>query len=403
MTSEDLAQIKIHLENGSLKEGTTVEFKTVLPRDSAGLAKVFTSMANTDGGFVIIGITERNGLSIVKGISDRDKREIADRINWISHHFSSGIELNCYFDSIGGKEYAVIEVPRSKQTVYYSRKDTTPERIIEYTRSDLAISAIAKANYTRLFKYMTLDALILSLSSKSWRFWEPTKWEDQFERRFYCAKYCPPHQSHSAPKLYATCVTREAYSKAAWKVYSNGAGLKTHCAQLELDVKSLREQLRKTDFQYYERSVKYMLESEILNLHKQSSPSYKLYFNPFTKNHFLDLLSIKRKAFSYENEVRLFAVPQDFSERSIRAKCESKDFKINWKDIIKSIRIDSKCSLAELQSLQYGLLYNGIRPSFIGKTKVPPVIDCPFLTDTTIIVEEYDIDAMPGSRRIRIK
>ena len=404
MTNEELEILKSQLEQGLLLEGTKVEFKENMPRDPAVLAKVLTSMANTDGGIVIIGISERNGHPTIKGISDSDKQVIADSANWINEHFSSGMSLNVYFDSLNDNQYAIIEVSKSEQTVYYSRLDSSPERVVEYTRRGTTISAIFKANYSSLFKYMTLESFILSLNDKSWRFCEPSEWKDQFEKRFYCAKYYSPHLETMAPQLFATCVTRKENNEAAWKVYASGEGLGSHCVQLRLNVIELRKQILNSEFIYYERLVQYKDESFLLNLHKKRYRHYKDYFAPFTKERFLQLLSLKRDAYSYEHEVRLFAEPRHFGKRSMKKqKDSSKYISIIWKDVIKAIKVDSNCSLAELQSLQRGLLYNGIKPVFIGKTKVDDWEDCPFQTFRTIQVEEFDINAMPGPRRIRIR
>lgn len=56
---------------------------------------------------------------------------------------------------------------------------------------------------------MTLETFMTCLYTGTWRFFEPNKWQDRYERRFYCADYLFPNAQTDAPKLYATCVTRE--------------------------------------------------------------------------------------------------------------------------------------------------------------------------------------------------
>ena len=73
--------------------------------------------------------------------------------------------------------------------------------------------------YTKVFKYMTLDVFLTSLYCGTWRFFEPSKWKDKFEQRFYCANYALPTAKGHTPQLFATCVTRGKNSEAAWKVY----------------------------------------------------------------------------------------------------------------------------------------------------------------------------------------
>ena len=48
-----------------------------------------------------------------------------------------------------------------------------------------------------------------------------------------------------------------------------------------------------------------------------TSKSYPIYFNNFSLNSFIELLSLKRDAFSYENEVRLFLIPDLSQNRSV--------------------------------------------------------------------------------------
>ena len=81
-------------------------------------------------------------------------------------------------------------------------------------------------------------------------------------------------------------------------------------------------------------------------------------------------------------------------------KAQYKDLKINWRDIISRVRIDKKCSEAELVSIQRACISIGINPiiknhPFIGNI-VPPagIKDVEF--------ELFDIDDMLGTNSITI-
>lgn len=403
MEAIDILNIKEAIRDQSLTESQTVEFKEVVPKDISIIAKIMVSMANSDGGVILIGVSDRKGFPEVIGLKDSDKTELAQRVEWATKHLTSGVTISVLFETLDDKEFAIIEVKVSEQVAYYSKKDSTPERVIEYFKRDKSIITAAKAAYTRVYKYMSLETLVVSLNNSSWRFFEPNKWNDQYEKRFYCAKYCSPHIGTNAPKVYATCVTRERNNEAAWKVYSHGIGMGAHCAQVEIDMIKFRNQLRNSGFKIYERAVKYMSDRLILDLHKKKSRDYDKYFKPFTKLSFLNLISIKRDAYSYENEIRIFAEPSVFATRSTGKKSDYHDFPIKWIEIIKSIRIDSKCSIAELQSLQYCLLANGMNPVFLGGVNVPPLANNPFVAIRQINVEVFNIDEMPGPQRIRIR
>lgn len=254
--------------------------------------------------------------------------------------------------------------------------------------------------YTKIFKYMALDVFLTSLYCGTWRFFEPSKWKDKFEQRFYCANYALPTAKGHTPQLFATCVTRSKNSEAAWKVYSNGQGLGAHCLQLELDIIELRKQLRASEFHFEEKLIEYESENKIMNLHKKRKPYYKDYFSSFTLNSFLRLLSLKREAYSYEEELRLFVIPKINGKRNKCKKAQHQDLKIKWCDIITKVRIDKKCSDAELLSIQRACFSVGINPIIKNYTFIRNKKPSNGLKEVEF--ERYDIDDMPGTSSITI-
>jgi hypothetical protein len=111
-------------------------------------------------------------------------------------------------------------------------------------------------------------------------------------------------------------------------------------------------------------------------------------------------LSLKREAYTYENELRLFVIPHNGKRRNKGKKAEALDIKIDWRKIITKVRVDKKCSDAELVSLQRACFTVGINPviknyNFIGTA---PVLSN--LKDVEF--EKFDIDEMPGSSSITI-
>ena len=77
---------------------------------------------------------------------------------------------------------------------------------------------------------------------------------------------------------------------------------------------------------------------------------------------YLRLLSLKRDAYTYEKELRLFIIPHNGKQRNKGKKAQFMDVKIDWKNIIKKVRVDKKCSDAELVSIQRACLTIGINP-----------------------------------------
>lgn len=196
--------------------------------------------------------------------------------------------------------------------------------------------------------------------------------------------------------------TRSKNSEAAWKVYSHGQGLGAHCLQIELDIVDLRKQLRASGYRFEEKPVVYKHENLILELHKKKNAYYKEYFNSFTLDSFLRLLSLKRDAYTYEQELRLFLIPLKGGKRNTCKKAQSKDIKINWDTVITKVRVDKRCSDAELASIREACLFVGINPIIKNYTFIDNARNIAGLKLKDVEFERYDIDDMPGANRITI-
>ena len=388
--------------SSKLQKNNSIELKVKLPNPEA-MAKLLVAMANNDcGGFIILGVS--NDGSVV-GLNKEEQDRLPTFILHIVNELTLGIKYAIHGSSVNDREISIIEVLNSGAVAYYSRRLTTPQRIIRYRRSNSNVVTAEKLSYSKLFKYMPLDTFILSLNNKSLRFVEPIIWSDQYEQKFYRANYHFPNAEQSAPKVYATCFTRKQNSNAAWKVYSHGTGIGMYCVQLELDVAKLREQLHLSMFKIFEKRVKYETEFVICNIHKPQFSLYKQYFSPFNFEHFLDLLSLKRDAYDFEDEIRIFAKPEPSEKRNTKGgNGEYHDFSISWSEVISKIRVDKKCSLAELHSLQISLLMSGLNPNLKGKGSdcLPKIDKSIFSIVKDIDVELFDIDYMPGNRHINI-
>jgi hypothetical protein len=385
--------------DGQLDDGRLVEFKTKIPHQLDNLIRIIVAMANTAGGFIIFGVDERT-LSVV-GTGENINQQIS-HLETAIKKLSLGVNFLLTHEVVENKDVVILEIKQAESTAYFSRAETTPARQLAYRFDGEKGMVLLKEEmrYTNVFKYMTLDAFLTSLYCKSWRFFEPSKWNDKFEQRFYCANYTFPEAIGNTPQLFASCLTRKRNSEAAWKVYSHGQGLGAHCIQLELDIVELRKQLRASGFRFEEMPVEYKNEKVILNLHKKGAPSYNEYFSSFTLDSFLRLLSLKREAYEYEKELRLFIIPKNGGNRNKSKKAQHKDIQIDWSNVISKVRVDKKCSDAELVSIQRACFSVGINPiikqySFIGSI-VPP----PGLKDVEF--ERFDIDEMPGAKSVTI-
>ena len=389
------------LVDGQLEDGRLVEFKTNIPRTFDNIIRQVVAIANTVGGFIIFGVDERT-LSVV-GIHG-DSHQLIGELELAIRNLSLGITYSITYEVVNYKNVVILEIKKAESTTFFSRKNTTPARQIAYRYTEEVEGSFSiskeEMRYTKVFKYMTLEAFIISLYCGTWRFFEPSKWNDKFEQRFYCANYTLPAAVGNTPQLFATCVTRVKNSEAAWKVYSNGQGLGAHCLQLELDIVELRKQLRASGLRFEEKLIRYEPENVIMDLHKKRKPYYQKHFSSFTLDSFLNLLSLKRDAYTYEQELRLFIIPMSGGRRNKCKKAQYKDMKINWSNVITKVRIDKKCSDAELVSIQRACISVGINPIIKNYTFIGNIVPPSGFKDVEF--ERFDIDDMPGNSSITI-
>lgn len=223
-----------------------------------------------------------------------------------------------------------------------------------------------------VYKYMNLERTLSCLENNQIRFVQPSEWPDEYESRFYGANYDRlgiGKELH--PKLFACCFTTKKMSEAAWKVYSyNKNGLAHRCVKFEIELEALRDALseygNKNGYIVYECQMDYSLsDKDILSLHKKSSPYYSELFGNFKDlSSYLTLLSIKRKAFSYEEELRYFLIP----DGSATGKSLSVDF--DCSALVTELSIDSGCSDVELSILKKYCAANKINTDKIKKERL---------------------------------
>jgi len=168
----------------------------------------------------------------------------------------------------------------------------------------------------RLFKYMCFDQFVNGIAEKELVFVSPAKWKDPFERRFFKTDYTS--LKYIRPDIACMCLTSKSATneEASWKMYANSGDkvLRLTFEFTEL-CKILDNYADANGCKIYLGNAIYdFTKDEIESLHKKthrklSNPNYSVFFNtPFTMAHYLSIMSIKRAAFRFENEVRIFIV-----------------------------------------------------------------------------------------------
>lgn len=411
MYPKKISEVLYCLKNNELIEGPHVELKAYKNETKVDdLSKTIIGMANSGGGVIVLGVSDKDlaqsnkKKSVSRGLPSDIQNAILVLSKHIDTHVKGAIDWTVEYGNWEGVEIAALFVqPANNDVVYFFSESNPADRIYYYRNGTTTIRE--RYQYRTIYKYMTLDAAILSLEKKSWRFWEPLKWSDRYESRFYCADY----DDLNVPKgcvrrVYATCLTKKKNSDAAWKVYAGNVGLQSHCVQFEIDVASFRDELSKyCKHGWSEKTVNYQREEYIKELHKSSAKDHDKYFRNFDFNFFLNLLALKRDAYAYENEVRFFVTKSEFESRNhIRKKAAYIDVKMDFGKIIKGIRVDNKCTDSELIALRYSCRKCGINPVFHGNRNLPDLDLEDFSNLKTIKVFLFDINNMPGRKPIRI-
>jgi hypothetical protein len=213
------------------------------------------------------------------------------------------------------------------------------------------------------YKYMSLEAALISLDDNTLRFAEPSSWEDIYESRFYNAEYGKIRDGkENSPKLFACCVTSKDENEAAWKIYSHDAsGLASRCVRFVIDRNKLRSQLvmNLSESDVYIGKVKYESVDVIDNIHEKEdskgnqNPNYVKYFSHFTIDNYINLLLLKRLQFDHEQEVRLFVLDRmkanepKYWRKDKDSTLDQIFVKLDWRSILVRVDVDEKCSAYE--------------------------------------------------------
>ncbi len=181
-----------------------------------------------------------------------------------------------------------------------------------------------------VFKYMPLDRLVKSIESHNLVFVSPAAWYDPFEQLYYgidCSS-----RGYATEDIACMCVSEKSSTNedASWRVYADSSD---KSVRVSIDQKSLLDLLEDyastNGFEVYIGKVDYSFEKkDIRSLHIPSSVNHSTYFpNKMSREHYLSVMLLKRKAFQYENEVRIFLVKEkiNFTNNLLCVPCKYKE------------------------------------------------------------------------------
>lgn len=209
-------------------------------------------------------------------------------------------------------------------------------------------------------KYMDLETAEKCLENGTIRFIEPKSWKDPYEKLFYFANYKKElGWKKNMPTLLATCITPTTSCEAAWKVYTYGKteGKKGLCTQFVFDFEALRKELLAnipSGLKMYEGKVTYRQTSTINKLRTIDSYLFKRFFSSeLNIETCLSLMLIKRPAYRYENEIRIFLYTENESHQFKKYNSSKYiDIKIDFAKCLKKIVVDEKATKDQLSVIK---------------------------------------------------
>lgn len=179
------------------------------------------------------------------------------------------------------------------------------------------------------FKYMPLDRFVSNVHNNEFVFVSPESWKDPFEKIYYgvdCSS-----RGYDTQDIACFCITEKSSTNedASWKAYADNGekAVRLSINQL-LFLEMLDDYALENGFEVYIGKALYGLEKkEIMDLYKTDAPYHGLFFPPQMKlMHYLSVMTLKRSAFEYENEVRVFLVKKEgkinFEDKLIKIYCD---------------------------------------------------------------------------------
>lgn len=163
------------------------------------------------------------------------------------------------------------------------------------------LNGLSLARIDTLYKYMPYDRLMNCVANGELVFVSPVTWVDPFERRFWKTDYSRKY-NFIRPEIACMCLTTKSSTneEAAWRMYAEG---KSKALRISFNVKRLLDTLE--SYAQTNHCAIYIGKA-IVGLHNQVNEFFPK--NNFSLEHYLTLMCLKRKAFAFENEIRIFIV-----------------------------------------------------------------------------------------------
>jgi len=168
-----------------------------------------------------------------------------------------------------------------------------------------------------LYKYYSASRVQDVLINKELVFVSPNLWKDSFEKRYLDTDFTD--LGLKQPKIYCMCfATKVENEEAEWKFYSYKKKMIIRCRiNIEPLFEILSDFAQKNDVHIFIGNANYeLLKKEIQFLHLPKSKNFGSYFENFSLDKYMKLMTLKPKERKNENEFRIFVVPKNEDHNS---------------------------------------------------------------------------------------
>lgn len=161
------------------------------------------------------------------------------------------------------------------------------------------------SEYTPAYLCLPISYLKKDVMSGSLAFADPKNWDDVLETRYLDCKFGKGRFKDR--QVACLCHSKKADENQAASWVFRKQKSRKHFVQIKLDLDGLTESVRKWandhGYEFFKKDVRYM-DVDALNDVPKNAPL----LSEFSIEDYVDLLTIKRRAFKFENEIRLFIV-----------------------------------------------------------------------------------------------
>ncbi len=203
-----------------------------------------------------------------------------------------------------------------------------------------------------LFRYVPFFYAANDCFENTLTFVSPALWNDQFEKAFLFTDF--KSKSFLQKKIRCLCFRDNGAvnEEAAWNAFA--ADKPDLPIRIRYNTEKLLENLQKyaqeNNARIFIGNTIYGLGiDDIKTIAQKDTDLYKLFFKgKFSEKNYLSLLLIKRNAFVYENEVRIFIYYDNIKGDTEKSKKLIEPIPLDYTDLIKEIKISPKCKKSDI-------------------------------------------------------